>query len=263
MEHILVKKEEHITIITLNRPQKMNVFNSQMLDELTTALNAAGDDPDTYVIVLNSSITKAFTAGGDINEEGTLTSETAEEFSAKGQECMMSIYHNNVPVIVAVDGYALGSGMEVILAADITVAARSAKIGVPTINLGGIPCWGATQILPRIVGHSRASDLLLTGKMMDAEECYKLGLVEYLVESSELMEKAMDVAAIIADKSPQAVSLMRQAIKQGLGKPLDDALSLERQLFVRCYDSPDRAEAISAFLEKRPHAPYKSLKKSR
>ena len=122
-------------------------------------------------------------------EEAQLTYDTAYDFSRRGQECAMAIYNSPVPVIAAVDGYALGGGMELILAADITVAAKTAKIGVPTINLGGIPCWTATQLLPRIVGHSVASDILLTGKIMSAEECYRLHLVEYLTEKEELMEE--------------------------------------------------------------------------
>jgi enoyl-CoA hydratase/carnithine racemase len=125
----------------------------------------------------------------------------------------MAIYRCPVPVIAAVDGYSLGGGMELILAADITVAAKTAKIGVPTINLGGIPCWTATQLLPRIVGHSCASDILLTGRILSAEECYHLRLVEYLTEKEDLMTKAFEIANTIADKSPHAVSLMRKAIK--------------------------------------------------
>lgn len=256
MKTVLIKKDGHIATVTLNRPEVLNAFNSQMLQELTDAIKEAGSDPDTYVIILNSAIPKAFTAGGDIKEEAQLTYETAYDFSRKGQECAMSIYHSPVPVIAAIDGYALGGGMELILAADITVAAKTAKIGVPTINLGGIPCWTATQLLPRIVGHSCASDILLTGRIMSAEECYRLHLVEYLTEKEDLMDKVMEVANTIADKSPHAVSLMRRSIKQGLEMPLDDSLELERQIFKECYTSSDRTEATAAFLEKRPHKPY-------
>lgn len=256
MKTVLIKKEGHIATVTLNRPEVLNAFNSQMLQELTDAIKEAGRDPDTYVIILNSAIPKAFTAGGDIKEEAQLTYETAYDFSKRGQECAMAVYHSPVPVIAAIDGYALGGGMELILAADITVAAKTAKIGVPTINLGGIPCWTATQLLPRIVGHSCASDILLTGRIMSAEECYHLHLVQYLTEKEDLMDKVMEVANTIADKSPHAVSLMRRSIKQGLEMPLDDSLELERQIFRECYTSSDRTEATAAFLEKRPHKPY-------
>lgn len=258
MDDILMKKEGNVAVITLNRPKVLNAFRSQTLDELTAAVKEAGRDNDIYAIVLNSSVDKAFTAGGDIKEESLLTKETAYEFSKRGQECAMAIYNSPVPVIAAVDGYALGGGMELILAADITVAARTAKIGIPTVNLGGIPCWTATQLLPRLVGQSCACDILLTGRMLSAEECYRLHIVEYITEKEELMAKAMEVAETIADKSPNAVRLMRQSVKQGLELPLEDALELERQLFTQCYDSPDRAEATSAFLEKRPHKPYRN-----
>ena len=256
MENVLVKKEGHIATVSLNRTKVLNAFNSDMLADLTAAIKEAGKDPEVYVIILNSSIDKAFTAGGDIKEEAQLTYDTAYDFSRRGQECAMAIYNSPVPVIAAVDGYALGGGMELILAADITVAAKTAKIGVPTINLGGIPCWTATQLLPRIVGHSVASDILLTGKIMSAEECYRLHLVEYLTEKEEMMDKAMEVANTIADKSPWAVKLMRDSIKQGLELPLQDALELERNIFKECYTSSDRNEATAAFLEKREHKPY-------
>lgn len=256
MENVLIKKESNIAIISLNRPKVLNAFNSQMLSELTAAVKEVGTDPDIYAIILNSSIDKAFTAGGDIKEESQLTQETAYDFSKRGQECAMAIYNSPVPVIAAVDGYALGGGMELILAADITVAAKTAKIGVPTINLGGIPCWTATQLLPRIVGHACASDILLTGRVLKAEECYRLHLVQYLTEKEDMMKKAMEVASTLADKSPHAISLMRKAIKQGIEMPLEDALELERNIFVDCYTSSDRTEATAAFLEKRPHKPY-------
>ena len=256
MENVLIKKEGNIAIISLNRPKVLNAFNSQLLQELTDTIIDAGKDPDTYVIILNSAVEKAFTAGGDIKEEAQLNYDTAYDFSRRGQECAMAIYNSPVPVIAAVNGYALGGGMELILAADITVAAKNAKIGVPTINLGGIPCWTATQLLPRIVGPSCASDILLTGRVLSGEECYQLRLVEYITEKEDLMDKAMEVANTIADKSPHAISLMCKAIKQGLEMPLENALELERQIFKDCYTSSDRTEATAAFLEKRPHKPY-------
>lgn len=256
MNNILVNKEGHITILSLNRANVLNAFNSEMLVELTEAVKAAGQDPDTYVIVINSSLEKAFTAGGDIKEESLLTYETADNFSTKGQGCSMAIYNSPIPVILAINGYALGGGLELTVAADITIATKDAKIGIPTINLGGIPCWAGTQLLPRIVGHSVASDILLTGRVLSAEECYRLHLVQYLTEKEELMEKAMEVANTIADKSPWAVKMMRRSIKEGLEMPLRDALALERDIFRECYLSSDREEATAAFLEKREHKPY-------
>ena len=258
MKDILIRKVGNIAVITLNRPEALNAFRSQTLAELTEAVTEAGKAPDNYAIILNSSSGRAFTAGGDIKEESQLTGETASGFSERGQACAMAIYHSPIPVIAAVDGYALGGGMELILAADITVAAKSAKIGIPTINLAGIPCWTATQLLPRIAGSSRACDILLTGRMLSAEECYHYNLVEYLTEKEDLMDKAMEIAGTIADKSPHAIALMRQAIKQGLELPVSQGLALERDLFAKCYDSEDRQEATAAFLEKRPHGKYQN-----
>ena len=146
--------------------------------------------------------------------------------------------------------------MEIILAADITVATKAAKIGIPTINLGGIPGWGSTQLLPRLVGPSRAAEILLTGRTLSAEECYRLSIIEYLVEKEELMDKVMELANLIVDKAPLAVRNMKKAIHEGLTLPLDDALLLESRLFADCYTSEDHEEALLAFLEKRPHKPY-------
>lgn len=256
MENILIKKEGNIAIISLNRPKALNAFNSQMHIELTAAIKEINIDPDIYVIILNSNIDKAFTAGGDIKEEAQLTYDTAYDFAKVGQDCIMAIYNSAVPVIAAVDEYALGGGLEIILAADITVASKTAKIGIPTINLGGIPCWAGTQLLPRVVGYSRACDILLTGRTMSAEECYQLNLIEYVTEKENLMDTAIEIANTIADKSPHAISMMRKAIKEGIKLPLEDSLELERQIFKNCYTSSDRTEATAAFLEKRSHKSY-------
>ncbi len=256
MEFITSTSKDHIVTITLNRPKALNAFNSQMLLELTDAIWAASENPEHLVIIINSSIEKAFTAGGDIKEEVLLTTDTAYDFAERGKACTMSIYNSPIPVICAVDGYALGGGMEIILAADITVATKNAMVGIPTINLGGIPGWGSTQLLPRLVGPSRAADILLTGRTLSAEECYNLHIIEYLVEKDQLMEKAMELASTITDKAPLAVRNMKKALHEGLSLPLQDALNLESALFADCYKSEDHEEALRAFLEKRPHKPY-------
>ncbi len=256
MDFITSTSQNHIVTITLNRPKALNAFNSQMLSELTDAILTASKNPEHLVIILNSSIEKAFTAGGDIKEEVLLTPDTAYDFAERGKTCTMAIYNSPIPVICAVDGYALGGGMEIILASDITVATKNAKIGIPTINLGGIPGWGSTQLLPRLVGPSRAADILLTGRTLSAEECYNLHIIEYLVEKDQLMEKAMELANTITDKAPLAVRNMKKALHEGLSLPLADALNLESELFADCYKSEDHEEALRAFLEKRPHKPY-------
>ncbi len=256
MEFITSTSQNHIVTITLNRPKALNAFNSQMLSELTDAILAAYENPEHLVIIINSSIEKAFTAGGDIKEEVLLTTDTAYDFAEHGKACTMAIYNSPIPVICAVDGYALGGGMEIILAADITVATKNAMVGIPTINLGGIPGWGSTQLLPRLVGPSRAADILLTGRTLSAEECYNLHIIEYLVEKEQLMEKAMELASTITDKAPLAVRNMKKALHEGLSLPLQDALNLESELFADCYKSEDHEEALRAFLEKRPHRPY-------
>lgn len=183
-----------------------------MLDELTEALEMAEKDTGVRCVILTAAGERAFTAGGDIKEEVQLNETTAAEFSRRGKKMIRSILNHRVPVICAVRGYALGGGMEMILAADITVAATDAKIGIPTIKLGGIPGWGSTVLLPRTVGASRAKELLYTGRSLSAEEALKLGVVEDVVEPDELLKRAFELADTIADMAPLAVENMKKSI---------------------------------------------------
>ncbi len=256
MEFMLYEKKNRTAVITINRPRALNAFNSQMLDELTEALETAENDHDVRCVIITAAGERAFTAGGDIKEEVKLNPETARAFSGRGKKCILSILNHRVPVISAVRGYALGGGMEIILASDITVAATDAKIGVPTIKLGGIPGWGCTVLLPRTVGASRAKELLYTGRSVDAEEALRLGLVEYVVEPEKLMEKAMELADIITDMAPFGVSCMKKSINAAMEAGLSESLENETGLFADCFGTADHLEATTAFLEKRPHREY-------
>ena len=256
MEFMLDEKKDTIAVITINRPRALNAFNSQMLDELTEALAEAEADTSIRCVVITAAGERAFTAGGDIKEEVKLNPETARQFSERGKRCTLSILHHRVPVLCAVRGYALGGGMEIILASDITVAADDAKIGTPTIKLGGIPGWGCTVLLPCIVGHSRAKELLYTGRSLSAEEALRLGVVEYVTAPGELMDFTMKLAADIADMAPFGIESMKKSINGSLTLCLDKALEQETGLFGDCFGTSDHLEATTAFLEKRPHAAY-------
>ncbi|MCD8082151.1 MAG: enoyl-CoA hydratase-related protein [Clostridiales bacterium] len=256
MEFMLYESSNHIAVITVNRPRALNAFNSQMLDELTSALKQAEEDKDIRCVILTAAGERAFTAGGDIKEEVQLNPAEAAAFSERGKKCILSIFHHRVPVISAVRGYALGGGMEIILASDITVAATDAKIGIPTIRLGGIPGWGSTVLLPRTVGASRAKELLYSGRSLDAEEALRLGVVEFVTEPEKLMETAQKLAAEIADMAPVAVESMKKSINGSISTGLDECLKTETDLFAACFATADHLEATTAFLEKRPHGEY-------
>ena len=257
MEFMIYEKKGSIAQITINRPKALNAFNSQMLDELTEALALAEQDPEIRCVILTAAGERAFTAGGDIKEEVQLNEETAKAFSRRGKKMILSILNHTVPVICAVRGYALGGGMEMILAADFTIAASDAKIGIPTIKLGGIPGWGSTILLPKTVGASRAKELLYTGRSLSAEEAKELGVVEFVVEPDELMKKAFELADVITDMAPLAVENMKRSINTAMSIGLSESLDTETGIFASCFATEDHLEATTAFLEKRGHGEYK------
>lgn len=257
MEFILYEEKNHIAVITINRPRALNAFNSQMLDEMTEALKTAEEDKNIRCVIITAAGERAFTAGGDIKEEVKLDPREAYAFSERGKRCIMSIFNHRVPVISAVRGYALGGGMEIIAASDITVAATDAKIGIPTIKLGGIPGWASTVLLPRTVGASRAKELLYSGRSLSAEEALKLGVVEFVAEPEQLMETALKLAEEIADMAPFAVESMKKSINGSMSVGLTESLKQETDLFAACFGTEDHLEATTAFLEKRPHGEYK------
>lgn len=256
MEYIIYEKKQHIAEITLNRPEVMNAFNSRLIDELIEAFGMVEKDLEVYCVILKANGEKAFSAGGDIKEEIATDGPAAKAFGEKGKRCITAIQDCRVPVICAVQGYALGGGMEVILVSDITVAAENAKIGMPTIKLGTIPGWGSTKNLAEAVGKSRAKELLLTGRMITAQEALSLGLVEFVVPVGQLLEKARQLAETIADMAPIAVKTMKSCIDKGWEMNRNQAYEMETEAFAMCYGTQDKYEAMSAFLEKRPHKPY-------
>jgi enoyl-CoA hydratase len=254
-QHLQVETADGVTTITINRPQALNVLTQTTMEELEQALNAARDDPAVRALILTGSGEKAFVAGGDIREaQGALATGAAsarETFARRGLRLMATIERLGKPVIAAVNGYALGGGSEIVQSCHLALAADTAKFGQPEINLGFNPCWGGTQRLPRQVGRKHAMALILTGEMIDAQEAYRIGLVNRVVPLKDLMPEAMKLARILASKSPTALQLCLEAVNRGCDMALDDGLEYEASLFAMAVASGDAQEGTQAFLEKR------------
>lgn len=256
METILYEKKEHIVTIRLNRPNVLNSFNSQMAKELLRALEMAEKDKEIYCVIITGEGEKAFSAGGDIKEESENNVFTAQQFSQKGHEIIKKLLKIRLPVIAAVNGYALGGGMELALACDIVIACQSAIFAVPAVNLGTISGWGGTQLLPQIVGKNRAKELLFTGRKINAQEAKEFGIVTKIVEQQYFMKEVFDFAKQIAQKPPFSIKNTKTAVNQSFD--LENGLVLEQLLFSQCYATQDREEAMKAFLEKRKTEPFQN-----
>ncbi len=248
-ETILLDKQEGVGLITLNRPDALNALNSALLAELGEALLSINSDDDVGAIVVTGS-EKAFAAGADIKEMSELT------FADVAKQDMFA-HINSVfarvrkPVIAAVSGYALGGGCEIAMACDFIIAGENAKFGQPEIKLGVIPGIGGSQRLTRLVGKSKAMDMMLTGRMMDAEEAERSGLVSRVEPTEDMLDKAMEVAAAIADLSAPSVALAKEATNRALETTLAEGLLFERRAFHSLFATEDQKEGMNAFIEKR------------
>ncbi|HEV3089480.1 MAG TPA: enoyl-CoA hydratase-related protein [Candidatus Elarobacter sp.] len=253
MDTILVENDAGpIATVTLNRPGVLNALNLQMLDELSEAFARLGSDERVRAIILTGSGAKAFAAGADIGELNALpTARAAEAQARKGQALTTQIERLRVPVIAAVNGFALGGGCELAMACDIRVASENAKFGQPEVNLGILPGYGGTQRATRLVGEGMAMYLCLTGEMIDAQEALRTGLVQKVVPLEGLLAEAQRIAGLIAAKAPLAVAAAKRAIVEGASVPLGDGLALEALLFGQVVMTDDFREGSQAFLDKR------------
>jgi enoyl-CoA hydratase len=239
-----------VALLTINRPEKRNALDAGVRAALMRALDDAHHDDAVRAIVVTGAGDKAFVAGADIGEfEGRTPVEQWRVM--RFPSVFDAVERVPKPVIAAVNGYCLGGGMELALACDIRVASTSARFGQPEVNLGIIPGGGGTQRLPRIIGLGGALRLILTGEMIGAEEALRLKLVEEVVDPTELLDRAMALAEVIASKSPVALAAAKEATRAALSLPLDDGLKLERALFQLCFASADKQEGVAAFMEKR------------
>jgi enoyl-CoA hydratase len=253
-ENLLIERQESFAIVTINRPKVLNALNTRTLDELRRAILELKHDQAVRAVVLTGSGEKSFVAGADINELAVQTPAGGREHAIAGQHVLDLIEQMGKPVIAAINGYALGGGCELAMACTIRIAADTAKLGQPEINLGIIPGYAGTQRLARIVGKGRALELLLTGDQVSAQEAHRLGLVNRVVPGAELMAEAKKLAAALASKAPLAIRYILEAVHKGVEMPFPQAQVFEATLFGLVASSDDMREGTAAFLEKRKPA---------
>jgi enoyl-CoA hydratase len=251
-ETILLEKQPPLATVTVNRPKVLNALNNQVMEELECAFFDLKGDDTIRVVILTGSGDKAFVAGADIKELATRNATSGAYFARKGQEVLNLIEDLGKPVIAAINGYALGGGLEISMACHLRIASSKARVGQPEINLGIIPGFGGTQRLARLIGEGRAMELVLTGDPIPAEEAYRMGLVNKVVPPEELMDAARALAEKIVSKGAQAVRYGMEAVHRGLQGSLSEGLNLEINLFGLCCATEDMREGTTAFVEKRP-----------
>ena len=241
---------DRIATVTVNRPDKLNALNDQVIEELGHAIDSARANPDVGGIILTGA-GRAFVAGADIAELEAHTGISAKMLSQRGSDVFRRFETSPKPTIAAVNGFALGGGCELAMACHMRVASEFAKFGQPEVKLGLVPGYGGTQRLPRLVGKGRAMQLLLTGEMIDAQEAYRIGLVNRVLPAAELIPAVTAMLQTIMSNSPLAVSHCIEAVNSGYDLPLVDAMTLEATAFGLLASTQDKQEGTRAFLEKR------------
>lgn len=250
-ENILSKHSNGITTITINRPNKLNALNKATIEELHKAFDAADSHSDTKVIIITGSGEKAFVAGADISEFADFNVEEGAELAAQGQDLLFNFVENlSTPVIAAVNGFALGGGLELAMACHFRVASTNAKMGLPEVSLGVIPGYGGTQRLPQLVGKGRAMEMVMTAGMIDANQALSYGLVNDVVEQDELLPLCEKIASKIMRNSSVAVAEAIKAINANY-KDGVNGFEVEIEAFGNCFGTEDFVEGTTAFLEKR------------
>ena len=249
-KNIIVEKKDAIGIIKINRPKVLNALDQETVKEITKAIGDLGQDKKIKVAVLTGE-GKAFIAGADIGAMSKMTPLEAKDFAELGHNMLNTFEKSRLPIIAAVNGYALGGGCETLMACDIVIAGKSAKIGQPEINLGIHPGFGGTQRLPRLVGRMNAKELLLTGRNLSAEEAHCIGLINMVVDDDKLMEEALKIAQNIAGKSSVQTDFIKSLVNKGADIDLNSANSLEISYFSSSFSTYDQKEGMKAFLEKR------------
>ena len=250
-EFIKVERDGALAIVTVNRPDKLNALNAQIVAELGAAMRELDRDNGVRGVVLTGAGEKAFVAGADIAELAQMTPISGIDVSRAGQDVFRALETMHKPVIAAVNGFALGGGLELALACHMRIASENAKLGLPEVKLGIIPGYGGTIRLPRLVGRGRALELMLSGEMIDAQEAFRIGLVNRVVPQAELLNTAKSLLNKIAANGPIAVALALEAVDHGFNTTTEDALRLESNLFGLLASTADMKEGMAAFLEKR------------
>jgi enoyl-CoA hydratase len=240
-----------LALVTIRRPEKLNALNQAVISELGEAFRMAREEASIRAVILTGAGEKAFVAGADIGELARVDGIEAERISRRGQEIFRALETLRKPSVAAINGFALGGGMELAMCCSIRIASPNAKLGQPEVKLGIVPGYGATQRLPRLIGRGRAMELLLSGEAIDAAEAYRIGLVNAIAAQSELIETAKQWARKVVANGPLAVALTMESVDCGLEGGLHAGLRFEAMAFGLTAASEDRREGTSAFLEKR------------
>lgn len=251
MDFITYNVEGAVGIITINRPQALNALNSQVLSELGAVIDAV-EPSKVRCLILTGAGEKAFVAGADIAEMANLNEEEGYRFGALGARVFRNIEILGIPVIAAVNGFALGGGCELAMACDIRIASNKAKFGQPEVGLGITPGFSGTYRLAKLVGQGYAKEMIYTGKAIRADEALRIGLVNAVYEPEELMDKVMETAQKIVANAPLAIAHAKRCINESYDLIADDAIELENVAFGKCFATDDQKEGMAAFLEKRP-----------
>ena len=248
-DNLIVEVENKIALVTLNRPQALNALNKDLLEDLSNFLTNANSNDEIRAIILTGSGEKSFVAGADIKEFANFDGHQGEQLAAKGQENVFDKVENlTKPVIAAVNGFALGGGLELAMASHFRIASTNAKLGLPEVTLGLIPGYGGTQRLPKLIGKGRAMQAIMTADMFTADRAYEMGLVNEVVEQVELINRAKEIAGKIVKNSSVAI---RHAIKAINASDKDNGFEIEIQSFGNLFDEDDFKEGTTAFIEKR------------
>ncbi|NPV93030.1 MAG: short-chain-enoyl-CoA hydratase [Firmicutes bacterium] len=251
-DNVLLEKDGVVGVVTVNRPKALNALNGDTLTEIGLAFDEVAKDDEIKVVILTGAGDKAFVAGADILSMQKMTPMESKAFSLLGQQVMSKIETFQKPVIAAINGFTLGGGCELAMCCDIRIATPKSMFGQPEVGLGIIPGFAGTQRLPRLIGKGRAKELIFSAANINAEEAYRIGLINKVVEEDQLMAEAKKMAGKIASKGQIAVRLAKEAINEGMEMDLDKAMIHEADLFGLCFSTEEQREGMTAFIEKRP-----------
>jgi len=250
-ETVKIERELNILWITLNRAHRLNAFNDVLIEELNDALDTAEKDPSIRCVVITGDGDRAFSAGADVTMFPKATPVKAEEFSRMGQKTFGKIEEMSKPVVAAINGFALGGGLELALACDFRIAAEHAELGSPEISLGLIPGWGGTQRLVRLIGLARAKEIVMLGNRLKADEALRIGLVNKVVHYEKLRDETREMAKKLSEGPPVATKYAKHALNFGTQVPLETGLRLEAGLMGLTFSTDDLKEGLEAFMAKR------------
>lgn len=249
--NLLCEIKEGVATVTINRPKVLNTLNAETVGELEDVFSDLRDNANVRAVIITGAGDRAFSAGADVNELAALTTVETKEFMNRGQAVFHKVENLGKPTLAAINGYAVGGGLELAMACTLRIASEKAKLGQPEIILGIIPGYGGTQRLPRLIGKAKAMEMILTGDAIDAAEAHRLGLVNRVVPPEELIAEAEKLVKTILSRGPLAVAYALEAINKGLDMPLAEAIAFEGSLMSVLFGSEDRVEGCKAFLEKR------------